>query len=61
VDSRSSNETQRPFPSEHDETEDDVNYLEGRDGFDCSIEVLGEEIPEDLGPEDSVDAGYELP
>jgi hypothetical protein len=61
VDSGSSNKTKRPFPSKHDDTKDDVDYLKRGDGFDGSIEVLGEEIPEDLGPEDAVNTGYELP
>jgi hypothetical protein len=31
--------------------------LEDWERLHCSVEVLGEEIPEDLGPEESLDCG----
>jgi hypothetical protein len=58
--SRSSNRTEGPFPREHDEPEEDIDDLKDRNRFYGSIEVFGEEIPEDLGPKDTVNTSYEL-
>jgi len=55
--SGSSEGAEGPLPCEHDDAEDDVEDLEDGDGLHGSVEVFGEEIPEDLGPEDAVDTG----
>jgi hypothetical protein len=51
---------QWPFPGDTDYAEDDVENLQDGNGLDGAIEVLGEEIPEDLGPEETVEAGSYL-
>lgn len=51
---------ERPFPSKTQDAEDDVDDLQRRDGLDCSVEILGEEVPEDLGPEETLDPGGHL-
>jgi len=50
-----SNESQRPFPSKHEETEDEVDDLEDRQRLHSQVEVFGEEVPEDLRPEEAFD------
>jgi hypothetical protein len=57
---RTSNESERPFPSKHEETEDQVDDLEDREGFYGSVEVLGEEVEEDFWPEESLESGCYL-
>jgi hypothetical protein len=44
---------QWPFPSETDDAEDDVDDLQYGDGLHSGIEVFGEKIPEDFGPEEA--------
>ena len=34
--------------------------MEDRDGLDGAVEVLGREVPEDLGPEEAIDGGGDL-
>lgn len=53
-------ESQRPFPAKTDDAQDDVEDLQGGNLRDGRIQVLGEEVPEDLGPEDGLDAGADL-
>lgn len=48
---------QWPFPGDTDYAEDNVENLQDGNGLDGAIEVLGEEIPEDLGPEEAVETG----
>lgn len=52
-----SQESERPFPAEHDDAEDEVDDLENGERFHCSIEVFCEEVPEDLWPEEAFDCG----
>jgi len=56
----SSNPFQRPLVRQCDECEDEVERLEDRYGFDGGIEVLGEEVEEDLGPEECFQCGSDL-
>ena len=51
---------QRPFPREAYYPKDDIKDLQDRDRFDSAIKVLGQEVPEDLGPEEAVDASGDL-
>lgn len=51
---------QRPFPRKAYEAKYDVEYLQDRNRCDSTVEVLGQEVPEDLRPEETVDAGADL-
>jgi hypothetical protein len=42
---------QWPFPGERDNAEEQVDDLKDWEGFYGRVEVLGEEVPEDFGPE----------
>jgi hypothetical protein len=57
VESCTCEEGQRPFPGEGDDTEDEVDDLQDWEGFYGRVEVFGEEIPEDFGPEEGFDCG----
>lgn len=48
------------FPAEGEEAEQEVEALQDGDGFDGRVEGLGEEVPEDFGPEVGVQGGGEL-
>ena len=50
----------RPFPAEAEKGEEEVYGLEEGDGADGGVEVGGEEVPEEFGPEETFDAGEEL-
>jgi hypothetical protein len=41
MDCRASEESERPFPGEHEEAEEKIDYLENWDRLDCSIEGFG--------------------
>lgn len=43
-----------PFPAETKDAEEEVDSLEAGDGADAVVEVGGEEVPEDFGPEVAV-------
>jgi hypothetical protein len=51
---------QRPFPGESDSAEDEVDDLEDGEGLDCRVEVFGEKVPEDFGPEEGFDCSRYL-
>jgi hypothetical protein len=55
VETSSCEKREGPFPSEGDDTEDHVDDLEKWDRFYGGIQVLGGEIPEDLGPDEGFD------
>lgn len=55
VDGRAGNKAQGPLPGEYEEAQEQVDNLQYRDGFDNGIEVPGQEVPEDLGPEEALD------
>ena len=48
---------QRPLPAQDDEGEEQIEDLENGDGLDGAVEVLGEEVPEDFGPEETGEGG----
>lgn len=50
-------ETEWPLPGKAEESHQHVDDLECGYGLDGAIEVLCEEVPEDLGPEEAVKAG----
>lgn len=56
----SSEEGERPFPGEAEDTEQQIDDLEHGSGLDSAIEVLGEEVPEDLGPKEALYGGGDL-
>jgi len=53
-------EAQRPFVGHAEDSEEQVHDLEGGNGLYGAVEVLGGEVPEDLGPEEAVEAGADL-
>lgn len=55
MDSRAGNEGQRPLVAQAEQSRDEVDDLQGGDGLDGAVEVLGQEVPEDLGPEEGLD------
>lgn len=57
---RAGNEAERPLIGEAYKAQDEVDYLECRHGLDSAVQVLGEEVPEDLGPEEALDGGSQL-
>lgn len=50
-------EAERPLEAEHGDAQHEVDDLEGGERLDRAVEVGGEEVPEDLGPEEAVDCG----
>ena len=38
----------------------EIDYLEDGDGFDGPVEVGGQEVPEDFGPEEAFESGSDL-
>jgi hypothetical protein len=50
----------RQLEREHAEAEDGVDELQDRDGLDGAVEVGGEEVPEDLGPEVALERSGDL-
>ena len=49
-----------PFHGQSEEREDEVDDLQNWEGLHCSIKSLGEEVPENLRPEETFDGGFEL-
>lgn len=49
-----------PFQRHHEETKQQVDELQDRYRFDGTVEGLGEEIPEDLGPKEAFYGGSYL-
>lgn len=54
MDSCARDELQRPFPRDANQPQDNVEDLKDGNGFDCGVEVLGEEVPEYFGPKEPV-------
>jgi hypothetical protein len=44
---------ERPFVAESNDAEDNIDCLEDGNGLDGEVEVLGEKIEEELGPEET--------
>lgn len=49
-----------PLPGEGEEAEQQVDALQDGDGAHGRVEVGGEEVPEDLGPEEGFEGGGDL-
>ena len=60
VDGRASHPLERPFPSDGDDAQEEIEHLEDRYRLHGAVEVLGEKVPEDLGPEEALDGGSDL-
>jgi len=56
----SGEQTKRKFVRETDEAHDEVDGLEYRYRLDGAVEVLGQKVEEDLGPEEAFYAGCDL-
>ncbi|KAK0292352.1 hypothetical protein LTS00_007829, partial [Friedmanniomyces endolithicus] len=54
---RAGEERERPFVGKGEEGEEEVEDLEDGDGFDEGVEVLGEEVEEEFGPEEAFEGG----
>ncbi len=50
---RPGDESKRPFPRKEEDAEHKVDDLQDREWLYCKVEVLGEEVPEDLRPEEA--------
>ena len=57
---RAGQDAKRQFLHEYEDTEDQVDGLENGERFYCQVEVLGEEVPEYLRPEEAFDSGCDL-
>ena len=57
---RAGDEPERPLPGQTDESEYHVHNLEDGNGLHGGVEVLGEEVPEDFGPEEAFEGGGDL-
>ena len=55
-----SEELQRPLPGEAEQTHDKVEDLEDGDGLDGAVEIMGHEVPENLGPDEAFDRAADL-
>jgi hypothetical protein len=44
---------ERPLPCQCRYTQDQIDDLEDRDRFDGAVEVVGDEVPEDFGPDEA--------
>lgn len=53
-------QAQRPLPGEHEDAEQQVDDLQHRHRLHRAVEVLGQEVEEDLGPEEALDGGAHL-
>jgi hypothetical protein len=60
VQGRAGNEAKRPLPGDHEDAEDEVDDLQEGEGLDGAVEVLGQEVPEYLGPEEAFKGGCYL-
>lgn len=60
MDAGSGEEGEGPLQGDHSHAEDQVDGLEDGGGLDGGVERLGEEVPEDLGPEVALDGGTDL-
>lgn len=57
---RKINEGEGPFPREDENAEEEVDDLEYWEWFHGGVEVGGEEVPEDFGPEETFEGGGDL-
>lgn len=60
MDGCAGDEKEGPFPSKTDDAEEEVEDLQYRCGLDGAVEVLGQEVPEDFGPEETFEGGGDL-
>lgn len=60
MESSSGNKAERPFVGNAEEAKEEVEDLEGGNRLDSAVEILGEEVPENLGPEEAMDSSQNL-
>lgn len=60
VDAGAGEQRQGPLQGDHGDAEDEVDDLEDGEGLDGDVERLGQEVPEDLGPDEALDGGADL-
>lgn len=60
VDARAGDKGEWPLEGEHSDAEEEVYDLQDWDGLYCAVEVLGEEVPKDFGPEEAFYGGSYL-
>ena len=60
VEWRRGHEFQRPLHRESEETKANVDDLQVRHRVDQDVEIIGEEVPENLGPEETLDTSANL-
>lgn len=53
-------EAERPLIGKAEDAEEEIDNLESRNGLNSAVEVLGKEIPENLGPEKAFNRGRNL-
>lgn len=51
---------QWPLQGKHSQSKDEVDCLQNRDGFDSWVQVLGEEVPKYLGPNEPFNGSANL-
>ena len=49
-----------PFPGKTEDTEEKIDDLKDGRRLDGTVEVLCQEVPEDLGPEEAFERGSDL-
>ena len=60
MDGRAGDELHGPLPGQADDAQEQVDHLQGGDGLDGAVEVFGRKVPEDLGPEETLDGSGDL-
>ena len=53
-------EVKRPFHRKGKDAEHNIDDLQVREGLDKDVEIRGEDVPEDLGPEETLDTSTNL-
>lgn len=60
MDEGAGHEAERPLPRQPCEAEDEIGDLQDRDRLDSAVKGLGQEVPEDLGPEEALKSSGDL-
>lgn len=60
MEGRAANKLERPFVCQTGDAEDEIYGLENGNWLDGAVQVGGEEVPEDLGPEEAFECRGDL-
>lgn len=60
VDAGAGDEDEGVLPCDHPQAHDQVDDLQYRERLHCRVERLGQEVEEDLGPEEALESGGDL-